>query len=174
MTLTPRTRKLVLAFHLVVSVGWIGAAMAYLALAVAVRLSDDTTTIRSAWTAMELVGWSVLVPVSIGTVVSGVVLALITTWGLLRHYWVVISLTLTVLATAVLLLHMPEVSELTASAQRADASGLEALGSDLGHTGLGLVVLFSILVLNVYKPRGLTRYGLRRQRERSRPLAAPH
>jgi len=68
---------------------------------------------------------------------------------------------------------MTDVSGLLASAQRADASGLEALGSDLGHTGLGLVVLLSVLVLNVYKPRGLTRHVLRRGRERSEPLAAP-
>ncbi len=166
MTMPPPVRKLVLAVHLAMSVGWIGAAVAYLALAVAARVSDDPASVRSAWTAMELVGWSVLVPLSIATLVTGLVMALGTPWGLFRHYWVVLSLTLTVLATVVLLLHMPDVSDLADIARRSDAAELEALGSDLLHPSLGLVVLVMILVLNVYKPKGLTRYGWRKQQER--------
>lgn len=104
-------------------------------------------------------------PLAIATVATGVVLALGTTWGLLRHYWVVVSLTMTVIATAILMLHMPRVTELAATARRTGAPELEELGSDLFHTSLGLVVLVVILGLNVYKPRGLSRYGNRRQRE---------
>lgn len=172
MTLPPPFRKLMLAVHLMVSVGWIGAAGAYLALAVAAQISGDADTVRSAWTAMELVGWSVLVPLSVATLVTGVALALGTSWGLFRHYWVVLSLTLTVLATVVLVLHMPDVSDLADIARRSDAAELEALGSDLLHSSFGLVVLMVILVLNVYKPKGLTRYGWRRQHERrgARPV----
>lgn len=172
MTPRPLFRKLILAVHLVMSVGWIGAATAYLALAVAVRLDVEVATVRSAWTAMELIGWWVLVPLSIGALITGVLLAICTPWGLFRHYWVVISLTLTTLATAVLLTHMRDVSDLAAAARVADADELEALGSDLFHTGLGLLVLTAILVLNIFKPRGLTRYGWRKQQERRRPSAA--
>jgi hypothetical protein len=42
---------------------------------------------------------------------------------------------------------------------------LDALGGDLLHPGLGLVVLLAIQVLNVYKPLGMTRYGWRKQLE---------
>lgn len=148
------------------SVGWIGAAGAYLALAIAAAQSTDSDLIRSAWVGMELIGWSVLVPASVGTVLTGLVMSLGTSWGLLRHYWVVLSLSLTVIATVVLVLHMPDVSDLEAQARRTDASDLEALGSDLSHSTLGLILLLAILVLNVYKPRGLTRYGWRRQQEK--------
>lgn len=148
------------------SVGWIGAAGAYLALAIAAAQSTDSALIRSAWVGMELIGWSVLVPASVGTVLTGLVMSLGTSWGLLRHYWVVLSLSLTVIATVVLVLHMPDVSDLEAQARRTDASDLEALGSDLSHSTLGLILLLAILVLNVYKPRGLTRYGWRRQQEK--------
>lgn len=164
--MSPPVRKLALAVHLTMSVGWIGAAGAYLALAVAAQVGDEDGTVRSAWIAMELVGWWVLVPLSVGTLVTGVVMALGTPWGLLRHYWVVLSLTLTVLATVVLVLHMPDVSDLADIARRADTAELQALGSDLGHSGLGLVLLLAILVLKVYKPKGLTRYGWRKQQER--------
>lgn len=161
----PRVRKAALAVHLTVSVGWVGAAGAYVALAVAAARSDDAELTRGAWSAMELIGWYVLVPAAIATVFTGVLLALGTRWGLLRHYWVLVSLGLTVAATAVLLLHMPDVSALQARASRASASELETLGSDLGHSTLGLLLLLVILVLNVYKPRGWTRRGWRLQQE---------
>jgi hypothetical protein len=48
---------------------------------------------------MELVGWAVLVPLALASFVTGVVLSDGTPWGLFRHYWVVISLGLTILAT---------------------------------------------------------------------------
>ncbi|MGH7476805.1 MAG: hypothetical protein ACRELD_10980 [Longimicrobiales bacterium] len=60
---------------------------------------------------------------------------------------------------------MPTVSALADVARDADAANLSALGGDLLHPGLGLVVLLVITVLNVYKPRGMTRYGWRKQHE---------
>jgi hypothetical protein len=58
---------------------------------------------------MELTGWYVIVPLAVAALLTGLVMALGTPWGLFRHYWVLISLVLTILATVVLLLHMPTV-----------------------------------------------------------------
>jgi hypothetical protein len=80
---------------------------------------------------------------------------------LLRHYWVLIALVLTMFATAVLLLHMPTVSATADVARRADDADLHALGGDVIHPGLGVFVLLTVAVLNVYKPRGVTRYERR-------------
>lgn len=95
--------------------------------------------------------------------VAGLVMALATKWGLFRNYWVLFSFVLTILATVVVVLHMPTVSVLADVAQEAQGARLDGLGGDLFHPGLGLVVLLVIQVLNVYKPRGLTRYGWRKQ-----------
>ena len=164
MILRPGARKFTLAAHLTVAVGWIGAVLAYLALGVAAVTADDADTVRGAWSAMELTGWFVIVPLAVASLVTGVVMAVGTKWGLLRHYWVVISLVLTLVATLVLLFHMPSVSATADAARVAEGAELEALGGDLLHPGLGLVVLLVIQVLNVYKPQGLTPYGWRRQR----------
>ena len=163
MTMSPDLRKLALAVHLTVAVGWIGAAAAYLALGIAAANSQDAPTVRGAWIAMELIGWYVIVPLAVASVVTGLVMALGTRWGLFRHYWVVFSLALTIFATVILLLHMPTVSVQAEVARTADAAGLGRLGSDIAHPAIGLVLLLVILVLNVYKPRGLTGYGRRRQ-----------
>ena len=164
MSLTPRIRKLVLSLHLAVSVGWIGAVLVYLALGLAAVSSGDEGTIRAAWTGMELAGGYVCVPLAAASLATGVVMALGTKWGLFRHYWVLISFFLTVLCAVILLLHMPAVSATADLAQSAEGPALEALGGDLFHPAVGLVLLLAIHVLNVYKPAGLTRYGWRKQR----------
>jgi uncharacterized membrane protein len=163
--MTPNLRKFALTTHLIVSLGWIGAVVAYLALGVSAMTSQDAQTVRAAWIAMEVTGWFVIVPLAVAAVLTGLVMALGTPWGLFRHYWVLITLVLTILAAVVLLLHMPTVTSLADQARSADDAHLGGLGGDLLHPGLGLVVLLVITALNVYKPRGLTRYGWRKQQE---------
>jgi hypothetical protein len=172
MTVTSGLRKFALTAHLTVSVGWIGAVVAYLALGISAVTSQDVQTVRAAWIAMELTGWFVIVPLALAALLTGLVMSLITPWGLFRHYWVLIALMLTLLAVVVLLLHMPTVSSLAEAAREADGADLRRLGGDLLHPGLGLVVLLVITVLNMYKPRGMTRYGWRKQQEQRRKAPA--
>jgi hypothetical protein len=177
MTMPGGLRKFVLATHLTFSTGWIGAVVAYLALGVAAVTSQDAQTLRAAWIAMELTGWYVIVPLALASLLTGLVMALGTKWGLFRHYWVLISLVLTVFATVVLILHMPDVTVLADVAREAEGGRLDGLSNhlyaqlddgDLLHPALGLVVLLVIQVLNVYKPQGVTPYGRRKQDEQRR------
>lgn len=165
MTMTPSLRKFALTTHITCSVGWIGGVIAYLTLGVTAVISQDVITIRATWTAMELIGWFALIPLALASLLTGLVMSLGTKWGLFRHYWTLISLVLTVLATVVLVVHMPTVSSLADVAQQVEGTRLGELGGDLLHPGLGLVVLLVIQVLNVYKPRGMTKYGWRKQYE---------
>jgi hypothetical protein len=165
MTLAPGPRKFALAAHITASVGWVGAVGAYLALGVAATTSRDAQTVRAAWIAMEVIGWYTIVPLALAALLTGLVMSLGTPWGLFRHYWVLLTLVLTILATVVLLLHMPDVSALASVAREADAAALDGLGGDLAHAGGGLLLLLVITALNVFKPRGLTPYGWRKQHE---------
>ena len=162
--LGPTFRKALLAVHLACSCGWIGMVVGYLALSAAASMSTDPQTVAAAWIAMELTGWFALAPLAAGSLVTGVWLALVTRWGLFRYYWVVFALAMTTVATLVLLLHLPSVARTAAVARGYPESDVSQLGSDLVHPALGLVLLLGILVLNVFKPRGLTRYGWRAQR----------
>ncbi|HET7768449.1 MAG TPA: DUF2269 domain-containing protein [Chloroflexota bacterium] len=176
MILSPGWRKLTLTVHLTASVGWIGAVVAYLALGVSAVTAPDDETLRAAWIAMEVTGWYAIVPLAIGSLVTGVVISLGTPWGLFRHYWVIISLGLTSLCLVVLLAHMPGVSATAAAlrsggaapaAPRAESAEQGRHGGaragDLFHPSAGLVILLAVAALNVYKPRGLTPYGWRKQ-----------
>jgi hypothetical protein len=165
----PTIRKLLLITHITVSVGWIGAVLAYLALVIAAMTGQSDQFLRAAWIALELIGWYVIVPLALAALVTGSAIALATPWGLLRHYWVLSSLLLTAVASGVLLQHMSTVGFFASIAADAAISEVRsvlssALRGELLHAGVGLVLLLAIEALNVYKPRGLTAYG-RRQSE---------
>jgi hypothetical protein len=91
MPLPLELRRATLATHIVCSVGWLGAAAAYLALGVAAAVSRDLQIVRAAWIGMELTGWFVIVPLACLAFLTGLVLSLGTPWGLFRHYWVIIA-----------------------------------------------------------------------------------
>ena len=164
MTMSPRLRKFVLTVHVATSVGWLGAVVAYIALDVAAVASRDVQTVRAAYLAMELLVWYGIVPLALASVLVGIVNALGTSWGLFRHYWVVVKLLLTVVATAVLLVETQTIGFMADMA----ASGADPrdLPGSLPHSIGGLVVLGITTILSVYKPRGVTSYGWRRRAER--------
>ena len=110
--MTPRLRKFALLSHISTSVGWMGAVVPYLVLSVAGLLSNQVSVERAAYYSLALIGWYVLVPLSLAALISGLVLSLGTRWGLVRHWWVLAKLVLTVVATAVLLRHMQLVSRI--------------------------------------------------------------
>ncbi|MFL5805311.1 MAG: DUF2269 domain-containing protein [Roseiflexaceae bacterium] len=169
MIMPPGVRKFVLTAHITFSVGWIGAVVAFLALVVAGMTSQDAPMLHAAWIAMELTGWFAIVPLALASLLTGLVMSLGTKWGLFRHYWTLFSLVLTILATVVLLVNMQTVSYfagIAAETDRADVGALlGGLRGELLHAGVGLLVLLVIQVLNVYKPRGMTAYGRRKQHE---------
>jgi putative effector of murein hydrolase LrgA (UPF0299 family) len=175
---SPSLWKLTLATHLAVSVGWIGALAAYISLDVVASVGRDAEALRSSYLAMDRIVRHIIVPLALTSLLTGIVISLVTTWGLVRHYWVVISLILTAGATVVLLVEAEVVRDLSEVATHPATSPeeLRALGGTLVHSIAGMVVLLVILVLNVLKPQGMTRYGRRTQGGRwSRPsIGRPH
>lgn len=168
MIMGPSLRKFALTAHVTSSVGWLGAVAAFLALAVAGLTSQDLQLVRAAYLAMDLVGWFIIVPLSFASLLTGLVQALGTTWGLFRHWWVVIKLVLTILATIVLLVHMQPIGHLADVVAAATFAGGELRGLRVqlvADAGAAVIVLLIATTLSVYKPRGVTAYGWRKQRE---------
>ena len=168
MILTRAARRLALTAHVVASVGWLGAVVASLVLAFVGVVADDPADVRGAYLSLETLGRYGLVPFSLASMLTGLVSSLATTWGLLRHYWVLAKLVINVVATAVLLLYMQtldRLAHLAGSTSGADLTGLRS-PSPILHAGAALVLLVTATMLGMYKPTGLTRYGWRKQQER--------
>jgi hypothetical protein len=175
MNMSPRFQKLALLAHIAFSVGWFGAAIPYLALAIAGLTSDDSQTVRAAYLSMELIGWFVIVPFSFAALLSGLVQSLGTRWGLFRYWWVFVKFAVTVVAVVILFRHMETVSRVARTAVHAASFGADFRELQIGllvHPSGGLLVLLAAMTLSVFKPWGLTRYG-RRQASRCELAVSP-
>lgn len=168
--MTPRVRKFALAAHVAASVGWLGAIIGFIAHAVAGLASQDVQIVRAAYLMMDLTGWFVLVPLSLASLLTGIVQSLGTAWGLFRHYWIVVKLSITVFATVVLLFYTRTLDKLaSAAAANATFSAADLGGHHHGgaaspviHAGVALLLLVACVLLSVYKPWGKTAFGQRK------------
>jgi hypothetical protein len=165
MTMTPRIRKAAFLTHVTCSLGWLGAVVAYLSLAWGGLRGTDVELARSAYLSMERIGWSVIVPLSVATLISGLIQSLGTEWGLFRHYWITAKFLIASVGSLILLAHMRTVGQMAGFARSASLST-----GDFGdirislvvHAVGGLLLLLSATALSIYKPWGVTPYGRRR------------
>lgn len=168
MTLTPFFRKFGLTVHITFSVGWFGAIAGFLVLAIVGLTSQNSQIVVSSYISMEIISWFVIIPACFGTLLTGLIQSLGTQWGLFRYYWVLVKLLLTIVATVVLLLHMQPISYMAdmASGITLSDTNLEGLRIQLiADAGAAMLILLIATTLSVYKPWGVTPYGLRRLQE---------
>lgn len=166
MIMKPHLRKAALLIHAGGSVGLLGAIGSFLALAIVAVSSENMLAVRGAYLSMRVVTLALVVPLAFIALLSGLLVSLGTRWGLFRHWWVVLKLLLTAFAVLVLLLKLRLIDEgaRLAAATPLPRPALAQVGLQLVvHAAGGLMTLCLVLVLSIYKPRGLTRYGLTRR-----------
>lgn len=163
-----RARSVLLTLHVTLSVGWVGLDASLLVLvATALRTGDP-----AAAAAAGMLGTTLLAPFAFGALVTGLVLALATPWGLLRHWWVLVKFVITVaLVGGGMGMLLPRLGLL------ADGAAGPVQVQALVSTSVALVLLGSATVLSVVKPWGRTPRGARRaaaaRSGRPRPSASP-
>jgi hypothetical protein len=160
----PALRKTVLTTHIVTSVGWLGATLGILALAVAGVHNADVGSLSHVYHGTELIWRFVVLPCSLAALVTGLAAALGSPWGLFKHYWVLTKFLITAAAIALLLLHTRTMLP-ALMAQATDASPLahsarsHHAGMDpkthlvVAAAGTTLLLLFTT-ILSVFKPWG--------------------
>ena len=168
--MSPPLRKLALTAHVTFSVGWMGSVAAFLALSIVGRTSHSSDVVRGVYLATNLVGQAVILPMSLGALLTGLVEGLGTRWGLFKYRWVITKLVLSFTATLLLILH--QFTAVAGAAKRALAlpvgawpdAGLGALQTQLVvDASLAILVLLVTTTLSIYKPWGQSAYGRRGQ-----------
>jgi hypothetical protein len=156
MAFSPPVRRLALVLHVIASVGFPGAVACFLALAL-IGLAGDASVERGSYAAMQVITSFIIVPLCLASLVSGLASAWGTPWGVLRHWWVVVKLAITVLSTIILLVHLSPIDALAHATPSSHLSGTQI--QMIAASGAALVALLFMTVVSVYKPRGLTRHG---------------
>jgi hypothetical protein len=163
--LKPPWRKLLLSVHVIVSVGLLGSDAAVLVLCIAGARGSDPSTV---YPAARLIGSTLLVPLALLALATGLVQGLLTPWGIARYWWVAISLAFTVagivLGTFVLVPTLGAAASAAAAGHGAQVLSVDRLGL-VKDASAASIVLIVIVLLSVYKPFGRLR-GRRRQMAR--------
>lgn len=163
--MTPPVRKLALTAHIVFSIGWFGAASAVLILAVAGFTSENTSVVSAAYVGTELIWRFAILPFSSAALLTGLIQAVGTPWGLFRHYWVLIKFLITLGALLLLFLHthslLPALlpTDAVASQIAHHHAGMPPRAHLVVAASGTLLLLLATAALSVYKPWGKTPYG---------------
>jgi hypothetical protein len=164
MTVALGLRKFALTLHIIASVGWIGMVAGFLALAVGGLVSPNANLVLASYLAMDFCYRTVVIPLGLASLVTGVVSSLISDWGLFRHYWVVVKLLLTTPAIVLMLVHIEPVRRAAGATAATMSSGADLSGLRLqlvAEASAALMVLLVATALSTNKPRGRIRYGAR-------------
>jgi hypothetical protein len=157
--LTPAVRKAVMVLHVVAGIGWMGVDIALLVLLITARTTNDAALVVSGFNAIGMIVPIAVPPLSLGILLTGIILGLGTRWGLVRYWWVLVklllSLIMTVLVFASLLPAVSSIAVLSATTISADA-----VRASLGMLPTMLlfppVVSFLMLgvatILSIFKP----------------------
>uniref|UniRef100_UPI001583B09B hypothetical protein n=1 Tax=Candidatus Frankia nodulisporulans TaxID=2060052 RepID=UPI001583B09B len=160
-------RTALLTLHIIVSVGWNGVAFCQLVLASTAAIDPDLR--HPAYELMHVIDRTLDIPLALLTLITGVVLSVKTRWGLLRHWWIVVKLSITVVAviSGGAVIRTLIVASVKHSATA--AAGYPAQTVALVVCGTVMNLLFiTATVLSTTKPWGRTPRG----RREARALAA--
>ena len=148
-----KVHKAALTAHVLTSVGWFGIAVVVATCGIAAAATGDGSLATALYRTMEVAPW-LSIPVGLLAVATGVVLGLGTTWGLVRHWWVVAKIAI---AVAVMVTDAVLVGQVAGDAAATGKASAPLYGSTIAH----VVMLGVATVLSVFKPRGRTPRGRR-------------
>lgn len=153
-------RKLLMSIHIIVSVGLLGSDAAVLVLCIAGARGADPRTV---YPAAHLIATTLLVPLALLALATGLLQGLLTPWGILRYWWVTIKLALTVAGIVLGSLVLVPTLSAAADTPAAQPMSVDRLGLVKDASAASIVLIVTVL-LAVYKPFG-------RLRDRQRHIA---
>jgi hypothetical protein len=157
--LPPAVRKAMLVVHIVMGIGWMGVDIALLVLLLTARTTADPLLVVSGFTSVRTIVPATVPPLSLGILLTGTFLGVGTRWGLLRYWWVVgkllLSLVMTVLVFVALVPAVTRISTGLASGVSAESvrASLGALPTMLLFPPIVSFLMLGVAaILSIYKP----------------------
>jgi hypothetical protein len=167
------TRQLLVFLHVAVSVGWMGAGAANVVLALTAAHTAALEVGRVCYLMIDRIDLFLVIPLAFAALGTGLVLCLVTPWGLARYWWVLGKLVLTV---AVILYSTFGVGVWVIESIDATAAGAErsAVAGPLAYGAAVNIVAFLLMTwASVAKPWGTTPWTRSRRSPARRPARTP-
>lgn len=161
-TIPATWRKLLLTVHVAATVSVLGTDLVLLALGIAGMTGSDPETI---YPAAHLAGMWLVAPLAVLSLGTGLLLALLTPWGLFRYWWVTIKLAITATLTGlVLFVLVPSLGSTADTVTGPTASSLtngERIPLLIAPAIASSLLLLAV-TLAIFKPRWRLRAGATR------------
>lgn len=154
-------RKWLLTIHLLFSAIMFGVAVAFLILSITASNTSDEGVLKACYTGMHVLANSSVIASTIGTLVTGILLSVLTQWGLFKYYWIIAKEVLTVLSIVIGPIGMNYWT--LKAVTLTNVEGLNALqdpafivNNDQLWVGiiLQIVSLVAMFIISVFKPWG--------------------
>lgn len=153
-------KRWLVSLHVLCSVAFMGPVIGYLALMAVAATTGDGRMLSGAYAMMHVLDLKVVRPGAVLTALTGVLLSVLTNWGLVRYYWIIAkeALTVAIIAIGAFWLQFP----LSRAAQTA-ADGMSALQNPAFVSArnqlwvgilIQLVLLAAAVIISVFKPWG--------------------
>jgi hypothetical protein len=154
-------RRWLLSAHLLFSAIMFGGAVAFLILSITAVNTSDEGVLKACYTSMHVLAKTSVRASTIGALVTGILLSVLTQWGLFKFYWIIAKQGFMLLA---ILLGPISMEFLTLRAVTITSSeGLNALNNpsftvNNGLMWIGIIVQIvcvgGMFVISVFKPWG--------------------
>lgn len=160
MKLNRPARRALLVVHVTASASWLGLTAGLLALALTATATGSAVTVEASVRAVGLFADWILLPVSLLTLLTGLVPAHGTPWGLARHHGVYTKFWLTLATTAVTAFALrPGLN--TAVTAVSGGGPLPGTGDVPAGPVVSLTAYVFMTAVSLLKPWGPTRRGRR-------------
>lgn len=173
--ITIQQKRWLLSAHLLCTVVWLGAALSSLIFNLTALFTNDAHLLNAAYVFADILDKALLRGGAIGALITGLLLSILTQWGLFRFYWIIVKEIMSVLCIIVGVIISgwnDDAISLTA------LQGLQTLHNPLYLTDrtlmfLGiffqLISLSGVIVISVFKPWGQRKRSGKRRGSRPTP-----
>ncbi|MDQ6598768.1 DUF2269 family protein [Bacillus salipaludis] len=154
-------RKWLLILHLLFSAIMLGVSIVFLILSITAANTNDVNVLKACYSSMHVLAKTSIRASTIGTVITGILLSVLTQWGLFKFYWIIVKEWLTLLS---LILGPFAMYSLTLKAVTLTANNGVNVLFDPAFTVnkwqlwcgiiLQIISLVSMFVISVFKPLG--------------------
>jgi len=158
--ITVTQKRWLLSAHLLGITAWLGASLCTLAFCITALFTTDPHLLNAVSVFIDILDHTIIRIGAGGTLLTGVLLAALTQWGLLRFYWITVKEIVSVLCVTVDLLAIrwnEQLISLSAS------QGFHALSNPVYLTNRSLLfvgilfhifALLGVIVISIFKPWG--------------------
>lgn len=91
-----KKKHLLVSIHVIAFVSWFGATLCLLLLGFYLKNAENSAQLVYTLKSMQIIDENLLKYPALATLISGILLSIWTQWGLVKYYWVVIKLVLTI------------------------------------------------------------------------------